>query len=162
MENWNMVLRPTESSLAQLLRTRFGIESGPTDLEVFKLDSSFSTPLESITISSIFGIVLLDMFGIIESVSFVNTDWNCSTRISALLLESDMRLPFCFSGDTPILSCCRHFTYFQKGLELLLSSPSWITEFICLYSACLNCFLHSNEISCIYPICRSFLPFYGA
>ena len=69
-----MVLRPTESSLAQLLRTRFGIESGPTDLEIFKLDSSFSTPLESITISSIFEIVLLDMFGIIESVSFVNTD----------------------------------------------------------------------------------------
>ena len=69
-----MVLRPTESSLAQLLRTRFGIESGPTYLEVFKLVSSFSTPLESITISSIFGIVLLDMFGIIESVSFVNTD----------------------------------------------------------------------------------------
>ena len=80
-----MVLRPTESSLAQLLRTRFGIESGPTDLEVFKLVSSFSTPLESITISSIFGIVLLDMFGIIESMSFVNTDWNCSTIISALL-----------------------------------------------------------------------------
>ena len=34
-----------------------------TDLEVFKLDSSFSTPLESITISSIFGIVLFDIRG---------------------------------------------------------------------------------------------------
>ena len=119
-----MVLRPIESSVAQVLRTKFGIEYGPVDLEVFKLDSNFSTPLLSITISSIFGIVLLDIFGMIQSVIFVNTDWNCSTRISALPLESDIRLPFCLRGDTPILSCFLHFTYFQKGLELLLSSPS--------------------------------------
>ena len=138
IENWNVVLRPMENSLAQLLRTRFVIESGPTDLEVFNLDGSLSTPF-----SSIFGTVMLDMFGIVESVSFVNTDWNCPTRVSALLLESDIRLLFCFSGDTPILSCFQHFTYFQKGLELLLSRPSWITELICLYSACLNSFLHS-------------------
>ena len=39
-----MVLRPIESSVAQVLRTKFGIESGPVDLEVFKLDSNFSTP----------------------------------------------------------------------------------------------------------------------
>ena len=78
-----MVLRSIESSVAQVLRTKFGIESGPVDLEVFKLDSNFSTPLLSITISSIFGIVLLDIFGMIDSVIFINTDWNCSTRISA-------------------------------------------------------------------------------
>ena len=86
-----MVPRPIESSLAQVLRTKFGIESGPVDLEFFKLVSNFSTPLLSITISSIFGIVLLDIFGMIESVVFVNTDWNCSIRISALPLESDIR-----------------------------------------------------------------------
>ena len=61
-----MVQRPIESSVAQVLRTKFGIESGPVDLEVLKLDSNFSTPLLSIIISSIFGIVLLDIFGIIE------------------------------------------------------------------------------------------------
>ena len=65
--------RPTESSLAQLLRTKFGIESGPTDLEVFKLYRSLTTSFESMTISSIAG-TLLDIFGIIESVTFVNTD----------------------------------------------------------------------------------------
>ena len=54
-----MVLRPIESSVAQVLRTKFEIESGPVDLEVFKLDSNFSTPLLSITISYIFGVVLL-------------------------------------------------------------------------------------------------------
>ena len=86
------------------LRTKFDIESGPTDLEVFKLYRSLTTPFESMTISSIFGIVLLDIFGIIESVTFVNTDWNCSTRILALPLESDIRLRSFLSGDTPILS----------------------------------------------------------
>ena len=54
-----MVLRPIESSVAQNLRTKFGIESSPTDLEVFKLDGSFSTPLVSITFSSSYGLVLL-------------------------------------------------------------------------------------------------------
>ena len=45
-----MVLRPIESSVAQNLRTKFGIQSSPTDLEVFKLDGSFSAPSVSIKI----------------------------------------------------------------------------------------------------------------
>ena len=46
-----MLPRPTESSLAQDLRTMLGIMSGPTALDVFRLDKSFSTPLESINIA---------------------------------------------------------------------------------------------------------------
>ena len=37
---------------------------------------------------------------------------------------SEWRDPFFFSGDTPMLSCCWCFTYFQKGLESPDSRPS--------------------------------------
>ena len=43
-----MLPRPTESSLAQVLRIVLGMISGPTALDVFRLDKCFSTPLGSI------------------------------------------------------------------------------------------------------------------
>ena len=42
-----MIQGPTQSSLAQDLRTMLGIMSGPTALDVFRLDKSSSTPLDS-------------------------------------------------------------------------------------------------------------------
>ena len=119
-----MLPRPTESSLAQVLRTMLGMISGPTALDVFRLDKSFSTPLDSIIMFLMDGIFLLDKSGRMLSFTLVNTDWNCSTKMSAFPFESDIKFPFCFKGDTPMLSCFLHLTYFQNGLEFLLSRPS--------------------------------------
>ena len=118
-----MLPRPTESSLAQVLRTMLGMISGPTALDVFRLDKSFSTPLDSIIMFLMDGIFLFDKSGRMLSFTLVNTDWNCLTKMSAFPLESDIKFPFCFKGDTPMLSCFLHLTYFQNGLEFLLSRP---------------------------------------
>ena len=83
-----MLPRPTESSLAQVLRTMLGMISGPTALDVFRLDKSFSTPLDSIIMFLMDGIFLFDKSGRMLSFTLVNTDWNCSTKFSSLL--------FCF------------------------------------------------------------------
>ena len=141
-----MLPRPTESSLSQDLRTMLGIMSCPTALDVLRLDKSFSTPLDSMIMFLMGVIFLFDKSGRMLSFTLVNTDWDCSTKMSAFPLESDIKFPFCFKGDTPMLSCVffLHLTYFQNGLELLLLRPSWITEFMWFRSACLNCFLHSR------------------
>ena len=100
-----MLQRPTESSLAQDLRTIFRIMSGPTALDVFRLDKRFSTPLESIIMFLMDRFCSFDKYGRMLSFTLVNTDWNCSTKMSAFPLESDIKFPFCFKGDTPMLSC---------------------------------------------------------
>ena len=79
-----------------------GIMSGPTALDIFRLDKSFSTPLDSIIMFLMNGIFLFDKSGRMLSFTLVNTDWNCSTKMSAFPLESDIKFPFCFKGDTPI------------------------------------------------------------
>ena len=71
----------------------------------FRLDKSFSTPLDSIIMFLMDGIFLFDKPGRMLSFTLVNTDWNCSTKMSAFSLESDIKFPFCFKGDTPMLSC---------------------------------------------------------
>ena len=48
------------------------------------------------------GIFLFDKSGRMLSFTLVNTDWNCSTKMSAFPLESDIKFPFCFKGDTPM------------------------------------------------------------
>ena len=80
-----------------------GMISGPTALDVFRLDKSFSTHLDSIIMFLIDGIFLFDKSGRMLSFTLVNTDWNCSTKMSAFPLESDIKFPFCFKGDTPML-----------------------------------------------------------
>ena len=83
--------------------------SGPTALDVFRLDKSFSTPLDSIIMFLMDGIFLFDKSGRMLSFTLVNTDWNCSTKISAFPLESDIKFPFCFKGDAPMLYNCLVF-----------------------------------------------------
>ena len=51
--------------------------------------------------------------------TLVNTDLNWSTKMSAFPLDSDIKFPFCFKGDTPILS---FFTFyiFSKWFRIII------------------------------------------
>ena len=66
------------------------------------------------------GIFLFDKSGRMLSFTLVNTDWNCSTKISAFPLESDVKFPFCFKGDTPMLSSFFTFNIFPKRFRIII------------------------------------------
>ena len=53
-------------------------------------------------------ICLFDKSGRMLSISLVDTDWNCSIKMSAFPLESDIKFPFCFKE---IHQCCLVFFY---------------------------------------------------
>ena len=101
-----MVQSPCEISSAQFFKTIFGMPSGPIALCTSRRFNSFNTPLLSIIICEIGGVLLnLPTSGLILSVDLVNTEMNCFKRIFALDLASVSKFPLLFNGAVPILSC---------------------------------------------------------
>ena len=76
-------------------------------------------------------------------VSFVKTDWNGFTRISAFPLLSLIILLPDLNGAIPKESCFLDLTYFQNGFVLLLLRPSKMLLFMYFHSACRSFLLHS-------------------
>ena len=80
-----MVQSPSEISSAQFFKTIFGMPSGPIALCTSRRFNSFNTPLLSIIICEIGGVLLnLPTSRLILSVDLVNTEMNCFKRIFAL------------------------------------------------------------------------------
>jgi len=98
--------------------------SGPDALLGLRLVSNFRAPEVVICIFGIDGAHLGD--GVMNSVSFVNTLWNCLFKASALSFCSLISLPSTFKQATPLRSVVLHFMNFQKRfiLEKLLGSDS--------------------------------------
>ena len=81
--------------------------SGPIALCTSRRFNNFNTPLLSIIICEIGGVLLnLPTSGLILSVfDLVNTEMNCFKRIFALDLASVSKFPLLFNSAIPILSC---------------------------------------------------------
>lgn len=123
-DSWNINDIEGARCVAHCFSTLFGILSGPDALDGFIFCSSFSTPLVVIVISWIEILTFVLISGSVVDVPFVKTDANWSSRIWAFSLLSFASCPCFLRGATPILSCFRHFSYFQKGFELFLLIPS--------------------------------------
>ena len=74
-------------SSQQYLSIRAGILSGPHDLEVSRVESSFFTPSTEIVTLLSGGVGVPQHSGIKDESSLVNTDLNCLLRILALPSE---------------------------------------------------------------------------
>ena len=108
----------------------FGIASGPHAFKGLIFFSSFVAPAVLMSMSSrgwYSGVFIVGSGG---PSSGVKTDWNCFNRILALDLESLYNVDLSFNGATPLLSCLRLLTHYQKGLVFLFLKPSEMISFI--------------------------------
>ena len=129
---WKMTVRAGASSWESSFKTLQGKLSGPDAFEGFYLPSSFSSPLQSISMFPILGYDGPDSQGIDVRASCVKTDLNCWFSNSAFVLLSVWSMPLLLIAVTPTLSCLCAFTYFQKGLVSL--SARLISSMLFTYS----------------------------
>ena len=112
-----------DSSDAQVLRARFGSLSGPEAFDGFILLSRSSTPLIVMLMCVKELLTRFCTVGIGPGICGVNTELNCSRKISALDLLSLSSFPFRNKGETPTLSCFFYLMNFQNGFGLFSSRP---------------------------------------
>ena len=106
--------------LAAIFRILGGMWSGPAALFSFNPWSIFKTPSSVTFMSCIEGLGADVGSGMCDGSSLLKTDWYCRFSISALPLASEMRRPFSFNGDVPVLSLLFALMWLQNLFWMLL------------------------------------------